>query len=180
MKVVDTEIDGLKIIDPDVFGDERGWFSESYNKDRYAQFGIDVNFVQDNESLSKGGVFRGLHWQAYPFTQAKLVRVIQGSAIDYAVDIRQGSPTFGKWRSVFLSGKNHRQFFIPRGFAHGFVSLEDNTLFSYKCDNLYNKESERGLLYSDPELHLVLDDGLVVSGKDKVHPLLKEIEPYFV
>ena len=134
MKVIDTEIEGVKIIEPDVFGDPRGWFCETYNAERYRNAGIDAVFVQDNESFSAKGVVRGLHWQAAPHTQAKLVRVIKGSVWDVAVDIRKDSKTFGKHIAVVLSADNRRQLFIPRGFAHGFIVLEDNTLFCYKCD----------------------------------------------
>ena len=133
MKVFDTEIEGVKIIEPDVFGDERGWFCETYNAERYRKVGIENLFVQDNESFSSKGVVRGLHWQAAPHTQAKLVRVIQGAVWDVAVDIRKGSPTFGKHVAMVLSGKDRRQFYIPRGFAHGFIVLEDNTLFRASC-----------------------------------------------
>lgn len=178
MKVTETEIEGLKIIDPDFYGDERGWFSETYHKPRYSGFGMDADFIQDNESFSKKGVFRGLHWQAPPFGQAKLVRVTRGRAVDIAVDIRKGSPTFGKWKSVLLSESEHRQFYIPRGFAHGFYVLDDDTQFSYKCDNIYNKESERGLSPLDPELNLNLPTNIILSEKDKKHPFLKDIEPY--
>lgn len=178
MKVTETEIDGLKIIDPDFYGDERGWFSETYHKPRYSGFGMDADFIQDTESFSKKGVFRGLHWQAPPFGQAKLVRVTRGRAVDIAVDIRKGSPTFGKWKSVLLSESDHRQFYIPKGMAHGFLVLEDNTIFSYKVDNLWNKESERCLSPLDPELKLNLPSDIILSEKDKMGKLLSEIEPY--
>lgn len=129
--------------------------------------------------MSMKGVFRGLHWQAGKWAQAKLVRVVQGSVLDFALDIRANSPTFGQWKSVLLTGDNKTQFFIPRGFAHGFLALEDNTIFSYKVDNFYNKESERGVLYIDPEIGLQLPDiELLLSEKDLKHPLLKNIEPY--
>lgn len=136
MIVSDTAIDGLKVVTPDVFGDSRGWFVEQYNAARYKAAGITADFVQDNESCSSKGVVRGLHWQAGEHCQAKLVRVIKGAVWDVAVDIRKGSPTFGRHVSVVLSAENRKQFFIPRGFAHGFVLLEDDTLFSYKCDAL--------------------------------------------
>ena len=181
MKVLESEIEGVKIIEPDVFGDSRGWFVEQYNAERYRAFGIDVEFVQDNESFSSKGVVRGLHWQAAPHTQAKLVRVIRGAVWDVAVDIRNGSPTFGKYESVVLTGDNKLQLFIPRGFAHGFVVLEDNTLFSYKCDNLYCKESERGLMFNDPALNIEwpeIDVEIKLSDKDQKHPPLKDIEPF--
>ena len=181
MKVLDTEIEGVKIVEPQVFGDLRGWFVEQYNAARYKAAGIDADFVQDNESFSSKGVVRGLHWQAGEHCQAKLVRVIKGAVWDVAVDIRKGSPTFGKYVSVVLTGENKRQFFIPRGFAHGFVVLEDDTLFSYKCDNLYCRESERGLMFNDPALNIKwpeLDVEIKLSDKDQKHPHLKDIEPY--
>ena len=181
MKVENTAIEGIKIIEPDVFGDNRGWFVEQYNKARYQAAGITADFVQDNESFSSKGVVRGLHWQAGEHAQAKLVRVIRGAVWDVAVDIRKGSPTFGKYVAAVLTGENKKQFFIPRGFAHGFVVLEDNTLFSYKCDNLYCKASERGLMFDDPALGIEwpeLDVEIKLSEKDKTHPPLAEIEPW--
>lgn len=181
MKVLDTEIAGVKIIEPDVFKDARGYFCETYNSGRYKAAGINADFVQDNESFSSKGVVRGLHWQAGEHCQAKLVRVISGSVWDVAVDIRKGSPTFGRHIATVLSAENKRQFFIPRGFAHGFVVLEDNTLFSYKCDNLYCKESERGLMFNDPALGIEwpeLGVEIMLSEKDQAHPALKDIEPY--
>lgn len=181
MQVIDTEIEGVKIIIPDVHGDARGWFVEQYNAERYKAAGIMADFVQDNESFSLKGVVRGLHWQAAPYTQAKLVRVIRGAVWDVAVDIRKGSPTFGKHVSVVLSAENHKQFYIPRGFAHGFIVLEDNTLFSYKCDALYNKSSERGLMFDDPVLRIEwprMDMPILLSEKDRYHPALAGIEPW--
>ena len=181
MKVIDAGLEGLKIIEPDVFGDKRGWFCEQYNAARYKAAGITADFVQDNESLSSKGVVRGLHWQAAPHTQAKLVRVIRGAAWDVAVDIRKGSPTFGKHVSVVLSGENRKQFFIPRGFAHGFIVLEDDTLFSYKCDNLYCAAADRGMRFDDPALGIEwpkVDVELRLSEKDRRHPLLANIEPW--
>ena len=181
MKVIDAGLEGLKIIEPDVFGDERGWFCEQYNAARYKAAGITADFVQDNESFSRKGVVRGLHWQAVPHTQAKLVRVIRGAAWDVAVDIRKGSPTFGKHVSVVLSGENRKQFFIPRGFAHGFIVLEDDTLFSYKCDNLYCAAADRGMRFDDPALGIEwpkVDVELRLSEKDRRHPLLAGIEPW--
>ncbi len=178
MKITSLKLECLKIIEPDVYKDQRGYFLEIYNKDRYNQFDINCEFIQDNESLSSKGVIRGLHWQKEPYTQAKLVRVIKGSVWDIAVDVRKDSPTFGKWESVILSEDNKKQFFIPRGFAHGFIALEDNTIFSYKCDNLYNKESECGLNFMDPDLKIQypkLDCELIFNEKDKKHPYLKNI-----
>lgn len=181
MEVKDTAISGVKIIVPDVYRDDRGYFSETYNFERYAAFGIDARFVQDNESLSSKGVLRGLHWQAGEHAQAKLVRVVKGAVWDVAVDIRAGSPTFGKYVSCELSAANALQFFIPRGFAHGFVVLEDETLFSYKCDNFYCKEAERGLLYKDPSVAINWPDPVgeyTLSPKDLDQPLLDAIEPW--
>ena len=181
MKVCTTDVDGVLVIEPDVHGDSRGWFVEQYNAERYKAQGIPVDFVQDNESFSSKGVVRGLHWQAGEHCQAKLVRVIKGAVWDVAVDIRKGSPTYGKYVSVVLTGDNKKQFFIPRGFAHGFVVLEDETLFSYKCDNLYCKESERGLMFNDPALGIrwpEVDVEIKLSDKDQKHPPLAEIEPW--
>ena len=181
MKVIDTEISGVKIIEPDVFGDERGWFCETYNAGRYHEAGITNTFVQDNESFSSKGVVRGLHWLAAPHTQAKLVRVIHGAVWDVAVDIRKGSPTFGKHVAATLSAENRRQLYIPRGFAHGFIVLEDNTLFSYKCDNLYCREADRGMRFDDPALGIKWPEigvPLTLSAKDQKQPPLSEIEPW--
>ena len=181
MKVLETAIPDVKIIEPDVFRDARGYFAETYNEARYFAAGITAKFVQDNESCSSRGVLRGLHWQAGEHAQAKLVRVIRGAVWDVAVDIRKGSPTFGKSVSCELTAENRRQFFIPRGFAHGFVVLEDNTLFSYKCDNLYCKESERGLKFDDPALGIPWPRpgcDCLLSEKDTKHPALNNIEPW--
>ena len=181
MNVVATEIPGVVIVEPQVFGDSRGWFSEQYNAERYKAAGIDVDFVQDNESFSSKGVVRGLHWQAAPHTQAKLVRVVHGAVWDVVVDIRKGSPTFGRHVVATLSAENRRQLYIPRGFAHGFIVLEDDTLFSYKCDRLYCKESDRGMLFCDPALGIEWPDlgvELKLSEKDVKNPLFKDIEPW--
>ena len=181
MKVMETEIPGVKIVEPQIIGDSRGWFAEQYNAARYKAAGIDADFVQDNESFSSKGVVRGLHWQAAPHTQAKLVRVVKGAVWDVAVDIRKGSPTFGRHVAVTLSAENKRQFFIPRGFAHGFIVLEDDTLFSYKCDRLYCREADRGTLFSDPALGIEWPDlgmELRLSEKDTKHPLFRDIEPW--
>ena len=181
MTVIDTEIDGVKIIEPQVFRDARGYFCETYNADRYKAAGITVDFVQDNESFSAKGVVRGLHWQAAPHTQAKLVWVIRGAVWDVVVDIRKGSPTFGRHVAVTLTAENMKQFFIPRGFAHGFIVLEDDTLFSYKCDDLYDPPSERGIRYDDPAIGIPWPDvGMkpILSEKDTRHPGLAEIEPW--
>ena len=183
MKVTDTEIAGVKIIEPDVFRDARGYFVETYNAERYKAAGIMADFVQDNESFSMRGVIRGLHWQAGEHAQAKLVRVIKGAVLDVAVDIRKGSPTYGKYAYAKLTAENHLQFYIPRGFAHGFIVLEDGTLFSYKCDNFYCKASERGMRFDDPALGIEWPDlgmELTLSEKDMKHPQLKDIEPWEV
>lgn len=181
MEILDTEINGVKIVIPKVFGDSRGWFVEQYNAERYKAAGITADFVQDNESLSSKGVVRGLHWQAAPHTQAKLVRVIRGAVWDVAVDIRKESPTFGQHVSCVLTGENRKQFYIPRGFAHGFLVLEDNTLFSYKCDNLYCPQADRGLLFSDPALKIEwpeIDTAIILSDRDQKHPCLRDIVPW--
>lgn len=181
MNVIDTALAGVKIIEPDIHRDARGYFCETYNKVRYDAAGIVADFVQDNESRSMKGVVRGLHWQTAPHTQAKLVRVVRGAVWDVAVDIRADSPTFGRHVAVVLSDANRRQFFIPRGFAHGFIVLEDDTLFSYKCDNAYCPSSERGLRFDDPALGIAwpaFDGTLTLSEKDRHHPCLAEIEPW--
>ncbi len=181
MEVRDTAIAGVKIIIPRKFKDARGYFMETYNAERYKAAGIDADFVQDNESFSMKGVVRGLHWQAAPYTQAKLVRVIKGAVWDVAVDIREGSPTYGQAVSCLLTEENGYQFFVPRGFAHGFIVLEDNTLFAYKCDNLYHPEAERGLRFDDPALHLEWPDigvPILLSEKDTKHPCLEGITPW--
>lgn len=181
MNVIDAKIKGVKIIEPDVFGDERGWFCEQYNAARYKAAGITADFVQDNESFSSKGVVRGLHWQAGEHCQAKLVRVIRGAAWDVAVDIRKDSPTFGKHVAVTLTAENRKQFFIPRGFAHGFIVLEDNTLFSYKCDNFYCAAADRGMRFDDPALGIEwpkVDVELRLSEKDRRHPMFSDIEPW--
>ena len=157
MNVIETKIKDLLILEPRVFSDERGWFMESFNQQAFEQAltvrNLNVpSFVQDNHSLSHQGVLRGLHYQLNPHAQGKLVRVVQGKVWDVAVDIRQGSQTFGQWVGVELSAENMRQFWIPAGFAHGFIALEDNTQFLYKTTNYYAKEAERSLLWSDPEL----------------------------
>ena len=181
MTVIDTEIEGVKIVEPKVFRDGRGYFCETYNAERYKAAGITADFVQDNESFSSKGVVRGLHWQAAPHTQAKLVRVIRGAVWDVVVDIRKGSPTFGRHVAVTLTGENMRQFFIPRGFAHGFIVLEDDTLFSYKCDSLYCPSADRGMRFDDPALGIEWPDvgvELKLSEKDTKHPTLAGIEPW--
>lgn len=183
MKVTDLKLGGLKLIEPDIHRDVRGYFAETYNEECYRAAGIDATFVQDNESCSQKGVLRGLHWQAMPHAQAKLVRVIRGAVWDVAVDIRKGSPTFGQWDGITLSAENALQLFIPRGFAHGFVVLEDDTLFAYKCDNFYNRASERGLAWNDPTVAVEWPDPgvpFLFSAKDMTHSNLSAIEPIVV
>ena len=177
-----VEIEGLKVITPSVFGDDRGYFMETYNYNDFAAAGIDCTFVQDNQSMSVKGVLRGLHFQKPPFTQSKLVRVIKGAVLDVAVDIRKGSPTFGKHVAVELTGENHRQFFIPRGFAHGFAVLSDEVLFQYKCDHYYAPQSEGGIAWDDPDLGIdwrLPADKVILSDKDKKHPRLKDYQTDF-
>ncbi len=181
MEVIPTAIPDVKVVIPRVFKDARGFFCETYNAQRYREAGIPATFVQDNISCSSRGVVRGLHWQAAPDTQAKLVRVIRGAVWDVAVDIRKGSPTFGKYVAELLTAENAKQFYIPRGFAHGFAVLEDDTLFAYKCDNFYSPPSERGLRYNDPALGIPWPDLLcepILSDKDLRHPLLADITPW--
>ena len=181
INVIRTDIDGVLILEPKVFGDARGYFFESWKKSDYEAAGIACEFVQDNESKSSFGVLRGLHWQAAPYTQAKLVRVISGAVLDVAVDIRRGSPTFGRHVAVELSGENKRQLFVPRGFAHGFAVLSQEAVFAYKCDNLYHPEAERGMRFDDPALGIdwrVKPDTWNLSAKDMKHPPLADIEPW--
>ena len=181
MELIKTSIDGLLIIKPDVFNDDRGYFFESYNKERFAKAGLNMDFVQDNESKSCKGVLRGLHFQKPPFAQGKLVRVIKGSVMDVAVDLRKDSTTYGKWESVVLTEDNKLQFWIPEGFAHGFVALEDNTIFNYKCTNVYNKESEGSILWNDPDININWNiDNPILSEKDKISPLFKNFESPFI
>ena len=179
MKVTKTEIDGVFIIEPQVFEDERGCFFESYNKEKLKEQGIDYDFIQDNQSKSKYGTIRGIHFQKGEYAQAKLVRVLEGTVLDVAVDLRKDSPTFGKHVAVELSAENRRQLMIPRGFGHGFSVLSETAVFAYKCDNVYNKASEGGLRYNDPKLGIdwkIDTDKAILSDKDKVNPLLEEIE----
>ena len=183
MKVLKTAIEGLLIIEPTVFGDSRGYFFESYNKQRFNEAtGLDIDFVQDNQSKSCYGVLRGLHFQKPPYAQSKLVRCVRGKVLDVAVDIRKSSPTFGKYMAVELTEDNHRQFFVPRGFAHGFVVLSEEAIFQYKCDIFYHKESEGAIAWNDPEINIdwtIPFDDVMLSDKDKVNPLLKDAEWLF-
>lgn len=182
MQVEKTTLEGVLIITPDVFADERGFFMETFQEERYQEtLGITDHFVQDNLNFSKKGVLRGLHYQAPPMAQGKLVSVLRGRVLDVAVDIRVGSPTYGQHVTVELSGDNHRQLWISRGFAHGFVVLEDDTYFTYKCTNLYSKEHDRGVLWSDPALGIEWGNVMpIVSEKDQKHPLLADIPKEFV
>ena len=181
MNVVKTKLEGLYLVEPKVFEDARGYFLESYNKQSFKQNGIDVNFVQDNQSLSCKGTLRGLHFQKPPYAQAKLVRAITGSILDVVVDIRKNSSTYGKYFSIVLSGENKRMLYIPEGFAHGFLALEDNSLIQYKCSNLYNKESEGGLIWNDPDINIDwgIDYEPIISDKDKDNVYLKNFNSSF-
>ncbi|MEO8794284.1 MAG: dTDP-4-dehydrorhamnose 3,5-epimerase [Daejeonella sp.] len=182
MKFLETKLAGALIIENKVWEDDRGYFYESYSKEAFKNAGINFEFVQDNQSLSQPGTLRGLHAQAPPHDQGKLVRVIQGKVIDVVVDIRKDSPTFGESLTVELSGENHRMFWVPPGFLHGFVTLEENTIFTYKVTNLYNKASEIGVIWNDPQLNInwgVENDQVFLSEKDKVLPLFKDFTSPF-
>ena len=183
MKVTDTPLEGVKILEPDVFRDARGYFFESYNSRKWESAGVDRCFVQDNESRSLRGVVRGLHYQLEPFAQTKLVRVVSGAVFDVALDLRRGSPTFGRWVGTELSEENKMQMLIPAGFAHGFSVLSADVIFAYKCDQLYNKQSERGIRFNDPSLeidwHLPADEW-IVSEKDLQAPLFADAEINFI
>ena len=177
MEVIKTDIEGVVILEPRVFRDARGYFFESFSAREFCEKVAPVTFVQDNESYSSYGVIRGLHFQKPPFTQAKLVRVIKGAVLDVAVDIRKGSPTYGQHVAVELTAENHRQLFIPHGFAHGFSVLSDEVLFQYKCDNYYAPQSEGGILWNDPSLGIdwrIPAEKAILSDKDFNHPLLKD------
>ncbi len=177
MRFTETEIDGVWLIEPNVFSDSRGYFMESFKQDDFEKHIGEVNFIQDNESKSSYGVLRGLHYQKGEWSQAKLVRVIKGEVLDVAVDLRQSSPTFGKHVVMLLSEDNKRQLYIPRGFAHGFLVLSDEAIFTYKVDNKYNPEAETSLAYNDPALNIhwpVAESSLVLSEKDSLAPLLKD------
>ncbi len=179
MKVIETEILGAKIIEPRVFGDARGYFFESWNRQAFREAGIDVDFVQDNESFSSYGVLRGLHYQMAPYTQAKLVRVVSGTVLDVIVDIRRGSPTFGRHIAVELSGENKRQLFAPRGMAHGFAVLSETAQFLYKCDNFYAPSSERSIRFDDPALGIdwrIRPEKWLLSAKDRDGVLFAEAD----
>ncbi len=182
MRVIKTEIEGVLIVEPDVYVDDRGYFLETFRMDRFRELtGLNINFVQDNESLSHRFVLRGLHYQTYPKPQAKLVRVVRGAILDVAVDLRKGSPTFKHWVMVELSGENKRQFFIPRGFAHGFLSLEDNTIVAYKVDEYFSPEYDRGIRFDDPDIAIDWrydSNEFIISPKDSNLPYLKDAEVF--
>ncbi|MCG6186410.1 dTDP-4-dehydrorhamnose 3,5-epimerase [Maribellus maritimus] len=182
MKITETPIPGLFVVEPRVFEDSRGYFYESYHKERYFQNQMGAEFIQDNESRSVRGVVRGLHYQLAPFAQSKLVRVVQGSVYDVAVDLRKGSPTFGEWFGLELNEAEKKQLFIPRGFAHGFSVLSETAIFSYKCDNVYSKDSERSININDPKLNIdwkIKTSEQIVSEKDQVAPFFDDAEMNF-
>lgn len=187
MEVIKTKIEGVLIIEPRVFGDARGYFFESFSQREFDQkvttiLGHTVHFVQDNESMSSFGVMRGLHFQRPPFTQSKLVRCVKGSVLDVAVDIRKGSPTYGKHVAIELTEDNHRQFFIPRGFAHGFAVLSETAVFQYKCDEFYHPEADGGISILDTSLGIdwkIPTEKVLLSEKDTKHPLLKDFDSPF-
>ena len=186
MKKIETIINGVYVIEPDVFGDNRGWFMETYNEEKFKELGITDKFVQDNMSYSANkGTLRGLHYQREPYCQSKLVRCTKGTVIDVAVDIRKGSPTYGKWVSQELSAENKKMFYLPHGMAHGFLTVTDDVEFQYKCDNLYNKKSEGGIKYDDPTINVDwgnLLNGItpILSDKDKNAPTLEECNANFI
>lgn len=187
MNVIKTAIDGVLIIEPKVFGDARGYFFESFSQREFGEkvvpiLGHNVNFVQDNESMSSYGVMRGLHFQHPPFTQSKLVRCVKGAVLDVAVDIRKGSPTYGKHVAVELTEENHRQFFVPRGFAHGFAVLSETAVFQYKCDNFYAPQADGGISILDDSLGIdwkIPTKKALLSDKDTKHALLKDFDSPF-
>ena len=182
MEVIETGFNGLLVIKPNVFSDSRGYFFESFNQETYRNAGIQFIPVQDNESRSSGGVIRGLHYQMRPHDQAKLIRVIEGRIFDVALDLRRGSPTYGKWFGIELDSKGKMQLFIPKGFAHGFSVLSEEAIILYKTDNLYNSASERGIAYDDPDLNIDWHTGdikVIISTKDLKNPPLKEAENNF-
>lgn len=180
MQIIKEPIPGLKLLKPTVFGDQRGYFFESFNAEKMHDLGISDRFVQDNQSMSQKGVLRGLHFQAPPHAQAKLVAVLQGKVIDVVVDIRSASPTYGQTCKVELSAENKLQLYVPIGFAHGFATLEENTIFSYKCSNFYNQPSEGGILWNDPDLNIEWGiENPILSDKDQVNPLFKDFKTPF-
>lgn len=183
MKKIETKLEGVYIIEPQVFGDHRGYFMETWSTKNFEELGLKYNFVQDNQSFTaQKGTLRGIHFQNAPMAQAKLVRVTKGAVLDVAVDLRKGSPTYKQWVSVELSDENKRMFMIPRGFGHGFKTLTDNVEFVYKCDNLYDKACDRGIRYNDPSINVdwgkVIDE--LLSNKDTVSPLLDDSDCNFI
>lgn len=178
MKKIETELKDCYILEPEKYGDCRGWFMETYHKEILEKLDLHYDFVQDNESFSKEkGTLRGLHFQMPPFTQAKLVRCTKGSVYDVVVDLRKDSETYGKWIGVELSEENARQLLIPRGFLHGFQTLTENVIFSYKCDNYYNKEADAGVIYNDSDIGIIWPiENKILSEKDKKHPELKQLK----
>ena len=177
MRIITTPIEGLLELEPAVFQDARGYFFESWNEQKFRAAGLDFQFVQDNESCSEKGVLRGLHFQVAPHAQGKLVRVVRGAVLDVAVDIRPNSATYGQHHALVLSAENKKQFWIPPGFAHGFLTLEDNTIFAYKCTDYYHKDSERSLLWNDPALGIDWgNENPTLSDKDRVAPTLLELK----
>lgn len=182
MEIIKTPIKDLIIIKPRVFADERGYFCETYNQKKYLEAGIKQNFCQDNQSKSTYGVIRGLHYQLFPHSQAKLVSVTVGAVWDVAVDLRKNSPTFGQWYGIELTAENHLQFLIPQGFAHGFSVLSETAVFSYKCDDFYNQTLEGGIVYNDPTLNIdwkIPAEKALVSDKDINHPVFKDAKMNF-
>ena len=182
MRKIDTKLPGVYIVEPQVFGDHRGYFMETYSTKAFAEIGITNEFVQDNQSFTaRKGTLRGIHFQNAPMSQAKLVRVTKGAVLDVAVDLRKGSPTYKRWAAVELSAENKRMLFIPRGFGHGFVTLTDDVEFCYKVDNLYSKECDRGIRFDDPEIGIDwgIDDP-VLSQKDTFSPMLKDSDCNFM
>lgn len=181
MEVIETKLKGVLVLQPKVFEDARGYFFESYNRNLFLKVGLDLNFVQDNQSLSQKGVLRGLHFQNNPHAQGKLVRVITGAVFDVAVDIRKSSPTYGKWFGMELTEENKTMMYIPEGFAHGFATLRDNTIFSYKCTNFYNKASEDCLLWNDPDIGINWNiENPLLSEKDLQGKRIKNFETLFL
>jgi dTDP-4-dehydrorhamnose 3,5-epimerase len=177
MKIIETSLPGVVIIEPAVFYDARGSFMETWHQERYSDVGLPLRFVQDNISISKLGVLRGLHYQQ-PHAQGKLVSVLCGEVFDVTVDIRLGSPSFGRWLGVTLSSENRRQLYVPEGFAHGFLVLSKSAVFQYKCTDYYNPQAERGIIWNDPDINIEWPEGVpILSEKDLSNPMLKDIKP---
>jgi dTDP-4-dehydrorhamnose 3,5-epimerase len=184
LKIIETKLADVKLVETEVFGDHRGFFTETFTRNKFVDAGIDFDFNQDNQSLSShAGVLRGLHYQLAPYTQTKLVRAMTGAVYDVLVDMRKGSPTYGEWEGYILSEYNHRQLLVPRGFAHGFITLTDNVNFAYKVDGYYEPKADRGIAFDDPDLGIdwpMSIDHLTLSEKDTKHPQLKDAENNFV